>query len=143
MMTSCVPLGFFAGTPGPMELIVIFMLILVMFGPRRLPEIAKTIGKVIHDLRRASEDFKDQVMSIETEIETVDSEASVSAEDVSRPEEDPYDDEPNDMHVAPIDMADEESTHFEEDPYGDDLENMAPVDLPEDENREAQHDRAE
>ncbi|MBT3192719.1 MAG: hypothetical protein HN341_09220 [Verrucomicrobia bacterium] len=48
-----------------MELIVIFVAVLVLFGPRRLPEIAKMIGKTLQELRRASEDFKDQVLSIE------------------------------------------------------------------------------
>ena len=43
-----------------------FMVILVLFGPRRLPEIAKIIGRALNELRRASEDFKDQVLSIET-----------------------------------------------------------------------------
>ncbi len=62
-------LGFFAGSPGPMELIVIFLVVLVLFGPRRLPDIAKMIGKTLHELRRASEDFKDQVMSIDTEVQ--------------------------------------------------------------------------
>ncbi len=66
-MSSIISPAFFAGSPGPMELIVIFLLILVLFGPRRLPEIAKMIGKTIHELRKASEDFKDQVMSIETD----------------------------------------------------------------------------
>ena len=67
-------MAFLAGSPGPMEIIVIFLLILVLFGPRRLPEIAKMIGKTIHELRRASEDFKDQVMAIETDpAEPVDS----------------------------------------------------------------------
>ncbi len=60
-------LAFFSGSPGPMELIVIFLVVLVLFGPRRLPEIARMIGKMLHELRRASEDFKDQVMSIEAE----------------------------------------------------------------------------
>jgi TatA/E family protein of Tat protein translocase len=49
-----------------MELVVIFMVILVLFGPRRLPEIAKMIGRTLNELRRASEDFKDQVLSIDT-----------------------------------------------------------------------------
>jgi len=66
-MTVCFPLAFLGGSPGPMELIVIFLLILVLFGPRRLPEIAKMIGKTLHELRRASEDFKQQIMSIDTE----------------------------------------------------------------------------
>ena len=66
-MSAIIYPAFFAGSPGPMELIVIFMLILVLFGPRRLPEIAKMIGKTIHELRKASEDFKEQVMSIEVD----------------------------------------------------------------------------
>ena len=61
-------IAFLAGSPGPGEIIVIFFFILVLFGPRRLPEIAKMIGKTLHELRRASEDFKDQIMSIETEV---------------------------------------------------------------------------
>jgi TatA/E family protein of Tat protein translocase len=60
--------AFLAGSPGPLELVVIFLLILVLFGPRRLPEIAKMIGKALHELRRASEDFRNQVMAIETEV---------------------------------------------------------------------------
>jgi TatA/E family protein of Tat protein translocase len=55
-----------------MELIVIFLVILVLFGPRRLPEIAKMVGKTLHELRRASEDFKDQVMSIDTDAQDAD-----------------------------------------------------------------------
>ncbi len=61
-------MAFLSGSAGPMEMIVIFLLILVLFGPRRLPEIAKMIGKTLHELRRASEDFKDQVMAIETDV---------------------------------------------------------------------------
>lgn len=55
------------GSAGPMEIIVIFLLVLVLFGPKKLPEIARMIGKTLHGLRQASEDFKDQVLSIDTE----------------------------------------------------------------------------
>ena len=65
-MSGSLPIAFFAGSPGPMEIIVIFMVILVLFGPRRLPEIAKMIGRTLNELRLASEDFKDQVLSIDT-----------------------------------------------------------------------------
>ena len=87
-MTTCslFGLGFFAGSPGPMELIVIFLVVLVLFGPRRLPDIAKMIGKTLHELRRASEDFKDQVMAIETDsdaAETVPAPMEEVGEDVS------------------------------------------------------------
>ena len=67
-MSSITPVAFLSGSAGPMEMIVIFLLILVLFGPRRLPEIAKMIGRALHELRRASEDFKDQVMAIESDV---------------------------------------------------------------------------
>jgi TatA/E family protein of Tat protein translocase len=57
--------AFLGGSPGSGELIVIFLVILVLFGPRRLPEIARMIGKALTSLRRASQDFKDQVLSID------------------------------------------------------------------------------
>ena len=62
-----------------MELVVVFLVVLVLFGPRRLPEIAKMIGKTLHELRRASEDFKDQVMSIDTD--SSETEVTVSPSD--------------------------------------------------------------
>ncbi len=43
---------------GPMELIVILLVALVVVGPKRLPEIGKTIGRSLTEFRRAQEDFK-------------------------------------------------------------------------------------
>ena len=43
---------------GPAELIVIFLVALLVVGPKRLPQLGKTIGKSLRELRRASEDFK-------------------------------------------------------------------------------------
>jgi sec-independent protein translocase protein TatB len=47
------------------ETIFLFFLALIVFGPKKLPEIARQIGKVLAELRRASNEFKSQ---IETEI---------------------------------------------------------------------------
>lgn len=63
------PLGFLGGGPGYGEVILVFLAVLVLFGPKRLPEIARMLGKTLQDLRRASQDFRDQVMSIEPEPE--------------------------------------------------------------------------
>jgi sec-independent protein translocase protein TatB len=41
--------------------IVIFLLALVLFGPKRLPEIGRQIGKLLAEFRRASNDFKMQI----------------------------------------------------------------------------------
>ena len=46
---------------GPTELIVILIIALVVFGPARLPEIGKTVGKSLREFRRASQDLKDEL----------------------------------------------------------------------------------
>jgi Tat protein translocase TatB subunit len=43
---------------GPPELIVIFLVALLIVGPKRLPEIGRTIAKYMRELRKASDDFK-------------------------------------------------------------------------------------
>jgi TatA/E family protein of Tat protein translocase len=44
---------------GPTELIVILVIALLVVGPKRLPEVGKTIGKSLREFRRAQEDLKD------------------------------------------------------------------------------------
>ena len=39
--------------PGPMELLLIFLVILLLFGAKRLPEIAKGLGKAITEFKKA------------------------------------------------------------------------------------------
>src|SRR5947208_8330362 len=46
---------------GPSELIVIFLVALIVVGPKRLPEIGRTIGKSLREFRRATDDFKQQL----------------------------------------------------------------------------------
>lgn len=41
--------------------IVIFLLALILFGPKKLPEIARQIGKLMMEFRRASNEFKSQI----------------------------------------------------------------------------------
>jgi sec-independent protein translocase protein TatA len=47
--------------PGTPELLVIFLLVLILFGPDKLPDLAKQIGKGMKQLRNASEDIKKQL----------------------------------------------------------------------------------
>jgi len=41
-------------TPGPLELIIILVVVLVIFGPRRLPDLGRSLG-------RGMREFKDSV----------------------------------------------------------------------------------
>ena len=59
-------------TVGPQEMIVIFILALVLFGPKKLPELGRTIGKAITEFRRASNDLKS---TFEREMQTLERES--------------------------------------------------------------------
>ena len=43
------------------ETIFLFFLALIIFGPKKLPEIARQVGKFMNEFRRASNDFKAQI----------------------------------------------------------------------------------
>jgi TatA/E family protein of Tat protein translocase len=53
---------------GTTELLVIAVVALVLFGPRKLPEIGRTVGKAMGEFKRASDDFK-RTWEYEVEIE--------------------------------------------------------------------------
>jgi sec-independent protein translocase protein TatB len=45
---------------GTTELLVIIVVALILFGPRRLPQLSRSLGKSLGEFKRASEDFKRQ-----------------------------------------------------------------------------------
>jgi sec-independent protein translocase protein TatB len=45
---------------GTTELLVIVVVALILFGPRRLPQLSRSLGKSLGEFKRASEDFKRQ-----------------------------------------------------------------------------------
>lgn len=57
------------------ELIFLFVLALLLFGPRRLPEIGRQLGKLFADFKRASNEFQnqlqDEVKALEAEIDNL------------------------------------------------------------------------
>ncbi len=63
------------GTLGVPEMIIIFLLALVLFGPNKLPEIGRTIGKAITEFRKASSDLKEtfttEYRNLERETESI------------------------------------------------------------------------
>jgi Tat protein translocase TatB subunit len=54
------------GTLGGPELFLILVVALIVFGPRKLPEIGKSVGKMMAEFRKASQDFQ---RTIEEEVE--------------------------------------------------------------------------
>ncbi|MGI8407484.1 MAG: Sec-independent protein translocase protein TatB [Actinomycetota bacterium] len=45
---------------GPLELMVVAVIALVVFGPSRLPEMARTVGKAMSEFKRQAADLKGQ-----------------------------------------------------------------------------------
>ena len=54
------------------ETIFLFFLALLIFGPKKLPEIARQVGKALNEFKRASNEFKAQIASeiAQLEVET-------------------------------------------------------------------------
>lgn len=61
---------------GTSELILILIVALVLFGPRKLPQLSRKVGKSLGDFKRASEDFK-QTWEREVERESALKEALI------------------------------------------------------------------
>ena len=59
------------GPIGVQEMIVIFLVALVLFGPKKLPELGKTIAKAVTEFRRAQSDFK---ATLEREMQSIERE---------------------------------------------------------------------
>ena len=48
---------------GPTELIIVFLVILLIFGAKRIPEIAQGLGKGITEFKKAARDVTDEIDS--------------------------------------------------------------------------------
>jgi len=54
---------------GTSELLVVLVVALIIFGPRKLPELGRSLGQALHQVRSASEDFK-RTWETEARLET-------------------------------------------------------------------------
>jgi sec-independent protein translocase protein TatA len=54
---------------GFQEVIVILLIALLVFGPKKLPEIGRTLGSAMRELRKASRDFSSSLENLDVEDE--------------------------------------------------------------------------
>ena len=47
--------------PGPAELILLLVIVLIIFGPGKLPDIGNAVGRGIREFRKASNDLEESV----------------------------------------------------------------------------------
>ena len=46
---------------GMPELIIILIVVLIIFGPKRLPEMGKSLGRAIKEFRKTSQELKEEI----------------------------------------------------------------------------------
>lgn len=47
--------------PGTPEILVILVLVLLLFGPDKLPDLARQVGRAVREVRKITDDFKNQM----------------------------------------------------------------------------------
>lgn len=70
---------------GMQELIVIFVIILIVFGPQRLPELARTLGKGLGEVKRAVQGVKEKIDEEVDEIKKPIEEIKKPFEEIKEP----------------------------------------------------------
>ena len=76
MMSSQVQLSFF--NLGPWEILLVLVVVLVLFGAKRLPELARGLGLGINEFRDAVDSSKKEIMDV---IESEDKNKSSDSEE--------------------------------------------------------------
>ena len=73
------------GSLGVPELIIIFVVALIVFGPKKLPELGKSLGKGLAEFRRASNELKS---TIEEEVRAIEAEPPAHHSSEPKPQPD-------------------------------------------------------
>lgn len=75
-------LGFIGGLGGQ-EMIIIFLIVLLLFGAKKLPELARGVGKSMGEFKKARDDFEREITRSEDDVRRRD-EAKAKADDEIR-----------------------------------------------------------
>lgn len=60
----------FLGSLGSTEMIVIFVVILLLFGAKKIPELARGLGKSMGEFKKAREEFEHEVQRAVDDVDT-------------------------------------------------------------------------
>ena len=89
------------GSIGMPELIIILVIALIIFGPRKLPELGKSLGRSLNEFKKASNDLQntlEQEIKIEEQKESA---AKAQAEESTASSAFPTDKDNDDQNTAP------------------------------------------
>ena len=103
------------GSIGMTELIVIMVVALIVIGPKRLPELARTLGKALGDFKRATSDFQNSFsMEDDYDLDVLDEEVKEKDKKESGQESDEDADDDEEKSEAAEQTAEQDQTETDE-----------------------------
>ena len=118
--------AFILDSLGSTELLFILVVALVFFGPRKLPELARSMGKSLAEFRRASDDFK---RTWEREVELESARVEGAEHSISGPNPDTIHSPPPNAAQPVVEPANSELVVARQSPYQPTTPNIA-TDMP-------------
>ena len=94
------------------ELIIIFIVALIVFGPKKLPDLAKSLGKGLAEFKKASDDLKTSIerdIKVDLNEETYNPEVSSQPETLASAEQ-----KPPDLEGTPADQPTTSDSYLED-----------------------------
>ena len=55
---------------GPWEIVLVALVIIILFGGKKIPELARGLGKGLREFRKTTKDLKDEVNSAAEEVKS-------------------------------------------------------------------------
>lgn len=118
---------------GGSEVVLIFLIVLIFFGPKSIPGIAKTIGRALYTIRNASDDLKEEIKKAGVDVKK-----DLKIEAILRDEEESIN-QPMDQLFSGIDNT----VHYSNDRTKTTIEQHTPKDRIEDSKNQASSENSE
>lgn len=90
------PSAFIFDSASPGEWFVLAVIVMIVVGPKRLPEIARKLGHTMEMFRRAADEFKSQIMTMDQEPTPPHPETTMTSEHQNDPDLAGYQQYPDD-----------------------------------------------
>jgi len=55
---------------GPWEIVLVVLVIIMLFGGKKIPELARGLGKALREVRKTTKDLKDEVNSAAEDVKS-------------------------------------------------------------------------
>ena len=94
------------GPLGVPELLLIFAVILIVFGPRKIPEIGRLLGKAMGEFRKATDDLKNTIER-EVRLEELKKITPPTLDSFMTPDESVSRTEPVSLYETPVEVTEQ------------------------------------